>query len=180
MKRSGGPSWWWKRTNHFISEVVPKGKEAQQDRGGFVQLCRAIPTAWSQSQGTRRGEEPFPSEAAVPSQQEQSQSRTRLVPETFLARRREERSSSPVLLCPPSFQNFQLYNDMVPGRALLTGLEDISWARPWQHDDHGVERLLTALSRPSVIQLHALLSRGERQVFQKQLALKFVLCLRGF
>lgn len=101
----------------------------------------------------------------VLSQQEQSQSRTGLIPETFLAQRREEHSSSPVLLHPPSFQNFQLCNDMVPGRALLTGLEDISWARPWQHHDHGVERLLSARSRPLVIQLCPLLSRGERQVF---------------
>lgn len=52
--------------------------------------------------------------------------------------------SCPVLLHPLSFQNFKLCNDTVPGRALLTELEDISRARPWQQEDHDVERLLTA------------------------------------
>lgn len=145
-----------RKNHHFISEVVPKGREAQQDRGGFIQLCRALPTAW-------RGEEPPGGRCAQPAGAEPGQDR--LIPETFLAQGREERSSSPVPLHPPSFQNFQLYNDMVPGRALLTGLEDISWACPWQHRGHGVERLLSAGSRPSVIQLHPLFSRGERQMF---------------
>lgn len=163
MKRSGGPSWWWKRTNHFSSEVVLKGREAQQDRGGFNPALQS-PCHCLQPEPAPGGES-SPSEAAVPSQQEQSQSRTGLIPETFLAQRGEEHSSSPVLLHPPSFQNFQLHNDMVPGRALLTGLEDISWARPWQHHEHGVERLLSAWSRPSIIQLRPLFSRGGRQVF---------------
>lgn len=135
MKRSGGPSWWWKRTNHFISEVVLEGREAQQDREALSSSAEPLHCP---GPGHQEGTGAL---GSVPSQQEQSQGRTGLIPETFLAQGGEEHSSSPVLLHPPSFQNFQLYNDMVPGRAVLTGSEHtlgstmtMVWEDSWVHD----------------------------------------------
>lgn len=168
MKRSQGPCWWPGEEDAVISSArwskSWREQRCSRTEVGFIQLCRALPAAsrWEMGHQERRGASRRP---LSPASGRGSQTRTQLIPGTFLAWRRKETASYPVLLYPLSFQNFKLYNDTVPGRALLTKLEDISWARPWQQDDHDVERLLTAWSRPSVIQLHAPFSRGERQVF---------------
>lgn len=168
MKSSQGHCW-WPREEDATSSSARWHKSWREERcsgteEGFVQLCRALATASRWEMGHQEGRGAL-RRLLPPASRSSGQTRTQLIPETFLAWRRKESASYPVLLHPLCFQNFKLYNDMVPGRALLTELEDISWARPWQQDDHDVERLLTAWSRPSVIQLHVPFSRGERQVF---------------
>lgn len=147
-------------------EASPEEKRGQQDSRRLRPVLQSPSHCLCQGAGAPGGERSGAGRKPLsPASRSSSQTRMQLIPETFLAQRRKASASYTVLLHPLSFQNFKLYNDMVPGRVLLTELEDISWAHPWQQEDHDVERLLTAWSRPSVIQLHVPFSRGERQVF---------------
>lgn len=114
-----------------------KRREVQQDGGSS--LCSSF---WP-----RKGEEEEEGEAAqlaVPSHQSSSRSRTRtqLAPEMILALRE---GLTILYGCIHSFSRISTSLMItVPGRALLTELEDVSQARPWQQEGRDVGRRLTA------------------------------------
>lgn len=111
----------------------------QQDGGSS--LCSSFWPRKGEEEGEEEGEA---AQLAVPSHQSSSRTRTRtqLAPEMILALR--EGLNYPDG-CIHSFSRISTSLMItVPGRALLTELEDVSQARPWQQEGRDVGRRLTA------------------------------------